>query len=259
MIKGWEIDGLRVPLEEIGNEIFVADWPVSVLLQALEDSQELQARDWRVLRASELGRCLRQRFLKRQKEFWLSPDDVWLPLVGRGVHLELSRLAAGFFSPEEVLLEQRLSYSYRLRGEEVEGEEIVLTGQIDFYHRPSGTLVDYKTTSSVWYKDAASWEYLVQQNVYAQLLRWAGEQPKKSYLWFVEPKRGRSGVRRRLVEVGLWTEDEVVSLIEELGRIIVLAGRDGVLPPPFREGDDGYWQCRFCPVQQACRALERGG
>lgn len=251
MLKGWRINGQELPLEEIGRELQVGGWPVAVLVQALEDSQELQSRDWRTIRASELGRCLRQRALKRQKEFWLSPDDVWLPLVGRGVHLELSRLASRFFSPEEVILEYRFSHSFPL-----DGEELVITGQVDFYHRPSGTMVDYKTTGSVFYKSGEAWEYQVQQNVYAQLLRWAGEKPQRSWLWFVEPRRERGRVRHKLVEVELWPEEDVVALLEELGRIIILAHRDKILPPAFRPEDEGFWQCRFCPVLEVCQKLQ---
>ena len=253
MIKGWEISGVRVPLERVGQDLFVEGWPVSVLFEALSELEELKGRDWTVLRASELGRCLRQRTLKRQKEYWLSPDSVWAALVGRGVHLELARLIEGRFGPGEVLSEMRLRHPFP-----VEGEELTVTGQVDFYHVPSGTMVDYKTTGSVWNKEA-SWEYQVQQNVYAQLLRWSGHQPQASYLWFVEPRVVSGRVRHKLVEVELWPEAEATSLLEELGRVVVLAHRDGVLPPAFQEGDEGYWQCRFCPVAELCRRLEKEG
>jgi len=254
VIKGWEINGVRVAVEEVGKDLFVEGWPVAVLFDAVSELEELQQRDWTVLRASELGRCLRQRALKRQREYWLSPDTVWSAMVGRGIHLELARLVQGRFGEGEVLSEVRLRHRFT-----VAGQELTLTGQVDFYHVPSGTMVDYKTTGSVWGKDQAGWEYQVQQNLYAQLLRWAGHQPRASYLWFVEPRLVSGRVRHKLVPVELWPEEQVLELVEELGKLVVLAHRDGILPPPFQPGDEGYWQCRFCPVSELCRQLENEG
>lgn len=252
---GWEIEGRRYTLEEVvklGKESpFLGPWPVAVLLHQVD---ELEARGWRYVRASDLGRCLRQRSLRRDEPFFQRPDSVWMALLGRGLHRELSENLRAHFSPEEALVEVRLEHALS-----VLEETLVLSGQVDFYHRASGTLVDFKGTGSLYRKEDPSWNYLVQQNVYAQILRWHGEQPRRAVLWYVRFETQRGQVRSLIVEVPLWEEETVLALLQELGGLLVLAHREGILPPPFQEGDEGYWQCQFCPVAQRCRALELEG
>jgi hypothetical protein len=247
---GWEIEGRRYTLEEVvqlgRQHPFLGPWPVAVLLHQVD---ELAARGWQYVRASDLGRCLRQRALRRDEPFFQKPDSIWMALLGRGLHRELSENLKAHFGPEEALVEARLEHPF-----EVEGETLTLSGQVDFYHRASGTLVDFKGTGSLYRKEETSWNYLVQQNVYAQLLRWHGESPRRAVLWYVRFEIQRGQVRSLTVEVPLWEEPEVLGLLRELGNVLVLAHRDGILPPPFAEGDEGYWQCRYCPVIESCRA-----
>lgn len=252
---GWLIGERAYTLEEViqlgRSEPFIGPWPVAVLLH---QADELADRGWRYVRASDLGRCLRQRALRRDEPFYQRPDSIWMALLGRGLHRELSENLKAHFGPEEALIEVRLEHPL-----EVLGETLVLSGQVDFYHRASGTLVDFKGTGSLYRKEELSWHYLVQQNVYAQLLRWRGENPRRAVLWYVRFEVQRGQVKSLTVEVPLWDPQEVEGLLQELGAVLVRAHRDGELPPAFQAGDEGYWQCRYCPVADACRELERRG
>lgn len=251
---GWDIGGRLVSQEEVAEhakrEPFLGPWPVAVLLHQTEDLPQ----DWRFVRASELGRCLRQRALRSVEPFFVRPDSVWMALVGRGLHRELSENLRANLDEGDALVEVRLEHPF-----EVAGESLVISGQVDFYHRPSRTIVDYKGTGSLYRKGVPLWSYIVQQNVYAQLLRWQGEDPQRAVLWYAKFEVVKGRVQSLAVDVPLWEERDVLALLTELGQLVVLAHRDGVLPPPFQEGDEGFWQCRYCPVADVCRELERRG
>ena len=257
--KGFEFPEFRIDIEELRElakkTLILEGWPLPVLLALYSE----RPGDWREIHPSELGRCLRQRVLSWGLDFYSRPDRSWAPFLGRGVHELAAKAAQSLFPEGEALIEVRLSWPL-----ELEGERLVLSGQIDLYHRPSRTLLDYKTTGSLNPKRPLPWEYELQQNLYAQLLRWHGESPEKIWLWFVEtktrkPKSGPFRVAQTLLSVPLWPEEAVLGVLEEIGRVLVLGHRDGILPPPFREEDEGYWQCRFCPVSERCRELEREG
>ena len=228
-------------------------------LPVLWSIAQVREGDWRELHPSELGRCLRARALSWGLPFVQKVGPSWAPLVGRALHAYLAEAAKELFDPEEVLIERRLSFSFP-----VLGEELVLTGQVDLYHRPSRTILDYKTTGSLNPRKGLPWEYELQQNLYAEILRRNGEDPARSLLWLVEtrarrPKGRGLELRSQLLEVPLWPPEAVQEVLEELGRVVVLAHRDGILPPPFRPEDEGFWQCQFCPLLERCRELEREG
>jgi CRISPR/Cas system-associated exonuclease Cas4 (RecB family) len=246
----------RSLLQELAQEmVLIEDWPLPVLW-ALASFRE---GDWRELHPSELGRCLRARALSFSTPFVQRPDPAWAPLIGRAIHEYLAQAAKDLFRPEEVRIEERLEFRFS-----VEGEELVLSGQIDLYHRPSRTILDYKTTGSLNPKKGLPWEYELQQNLYAEILRQNGESPERSLLWLVEtrlrrPKGKGAELRFQALEVPLWAPEEVQEVLKELGRVVVRAHRDGVLPPPFRPEEEGYWQCGFCALSEVCRSRAEKG
>lgn len=254
---GFDLDGEAVSFQAVGGatDLFVGGWPVPLLLALREEPR----RDWRELHPSDLGKCLRQRALRWDVPYYGRPEAAWAQLVGTGIHRLLAEAARKRYRPEECLIEERLELTF-----EVLGETLILTGQIDLYHRPSRTLIDYKTTRSVWKKEL-SWEYELQQNCYLELLRAHGEEPEQALLWFVEtqirrPRTGGPGELKTLtMPVPIWPREELWAVLEELGTLIVRAHRDGILPPAFRPEDPGFWQCRFCPVRDRCRQREQEG
>ena len=254
--RGWEIGGRRVSFAELreSRDLFLDGWPVPLLLALGREREE----DWRILHPSELGRCLRQRVLLHQVDYFARPDPAWAPLLGTGIHQLLAEQARTLYPPAECLVEERLEWAFQ-----VEGETFRLSGQIDLYHRPSRTLVDYKTTKRL--REGVDWGYEVQQNLYAHLLRQQGEAPERSLLWFVETqtrrKKGQAGehLQFQTVEVPLWKAAEVEEVLRHLAAVLVRAHRDGVLPRALAYSDEGSWQCWYCPVWQRCRELERQG
>lgn len=155
--RGWEIGGRRVSFTELreSRALFLDGWPVPLLLALGREREE----DWRILHPSELGRCLRQRVLLHQVDYFARPDPAWAPLLGTGIHQLLAEEARTLYPPAECLVEERLEWAFQ-----VEGETFRLSGQIDLYHRPSRTLVDYKTTKRL--REGVDWGYEVQQNLY---------------------------------------------------------------------------------------------
>lgn len=249
---GWEIEGQVYDFDQVAaaardGELVGGRWPAEVLAQL-----RTYPRDPARLRASDLGGCLRQKVLEHYEPYVLRPDDRWEALVGTGVHAAIAQEA-----DPDCLVEVRLEAEL-----EVDGTVITLSGQIDRYHRPSRTLTDYKTTGSVWRvtRSGPNPGYQLQANAYAWLLRTHGEDPQRARLWFVERQgavnreTGLRQVKSTLVEVPLLPPSAFEARLVEIGRELLRAHRDGVLPPALPP-DHPF--CRWCPVVAHCRELEQ--
>lgn len=230
------------------------------MLRALEDAP----RDIERISPSGAGYCIRKPFIMRDYDYYLDPEKLWAAFQGSSIHLLISEANEDI---EHVYNEEEVSSVFRVPLPDGTWVEIPVAGTIDYFDPTVGDLVDYKTVG--WFarnygngrvtRETPSEENSLQVNIYKWLLEEKGHEVKNLYVWYV--KRGDDGNNpRKFVSAPQMPPEDILLALIELGMPIAEAIHNGTYPAPIPEDDeDRNWECRYCPVMEICRKLEKEG
>lgn len=206
-----------------------------------------------VFSPSSAGYCLRQKILRTQHDYYLDPDNVWKMSRGTAIHNYLDEKIPG-------QSEMHLGMDLEFVDDAGEIHTIRMQGTFDYYEPETKTMYDYKTTKTFFTfekgvgrkeKQYPTPEHELQTNLYAMLARHHGMEVERIFVWYVS-----AGDGRKLVEVPVWSQEDVEEAAYNLASHLIKPKVEGVLPPAIQPDSEDYWQCRFCPVAKICREKE---
>lgn len=242
---GWAYKGQEYTFDDVRQlakqDGTFANFPLTVLNRMADTD-----RSPTVLSPSSASRCPRQRILKSTEDYYLDPESVWGRAIGSAIHEWIED------DTENTELTLGLTLSDGVR----------LAGTIDSYDPETKSITDYKTIHRfiIWNDETKQREqrtlpdehHVTQLQLYTLLLRHHGYEVERGYIWYVRQDREAT---RKMCEVELWEDDLIRSVAEWLSHPIAIWKKDGTLPAPYVEGDEGYKQCRYCEVAAACARI----
>jgi predicted RNA-binding Zn-ribbon protein involved in translation (DUF1610 family) len=223
---------------------------------------------------SEIVGCPRKARLIREVDYWLKPEELYWAFRGQIAH----GLAA-LYAPEGVIVEGKF---------EMKVDQYVVVGHPDYVDKARKLIVDYKTTKrlpgswkvyrcphcgevvkeSEWkvrkgeiyvcprcgrasrgeslalteMAPRARGHHERQVNLYALILHHNGIEVERGEIVYLDME----GVLR--VEVPIHPFQETREFLEE--RLKRLLSEE--LPPPLKRDSEDSWECKYCPVVEAC-------
>lgn len=207
------------------------------------------------LSPSSAASCPRRRILSRSDDYYEPLDWSWAPGVGTAIHEWIARASTS--DRIEQSLETTIYVPVEATGTIV---PVTLRGTPDDYH--DGLLTDYKTVSDfVRYNPQTKKRehrtfpepsHELQVNLYRLLLERNGYPVERARIFYIKTTKDAT---RKNVLVPLWDLEDVYLTAVELATPLATYHETGVLPDPYPEDDP---RCRWCPVREHCRRLERG-
>lgn len=167
--------------------------PLPILMSMSKESDRRQDVGYS---ASTLSQCPRQFVLGSRNDYYENPDDYYARWMGT-----LGHLAVESSGPYDGVV-QEVRYSHTIQ---VDGVEMELSGQPDWYDSNAGGLDDYKYTG--YPPKEPREEHKAQLNVYAWLLENNGLPVETARVIYLHPKSRQTGKRQTTYHVPLWTHD----------------------------------------------------
>lgn len=238
---------------EVGSFYGWSEQAIIKMQQTREDRDNLTG--------SGATRCHRQRILKADNDYYLDPIKLWAATLGTAVHEHLQ-------DTDNPNHELRLSTTIPVNVPTDAGQtevEVYFSGTIDVYEPEQKRITDYKTVSSFMRYDPERKKqvprkfpeesHIIQINLYRYLCELHGLPVESAQIWYVRTDKSAT---RRMVSVPLWTLEEVEMAAIEYATPLAVYKVTGELPAPYPE-EANEFECRWCPVRDLCRKLEKEG
>lgn len=213
------------------------------------------------LTGSGATRCHRQRIIKADYDYYLDPIKLWAPTIGTAIHEHLQDTDN---ENHELKLQTTIPVSVPTEDGFIE-VEVLFGGTIDVYEPEQKRITDYKTVSSFMRYDPERKKqvprkfpeesHITQINLYRYLCELHGLPVESAQIWYVRTDKTAT---RRMVPVPLWSLEEAEMAVEEYALPLAEFKVSGVLPAAYPEEDDEM-ECKWCPVRDICRKLEKEG
>jgi hypothetical protein len=203
-------------------------------------SKESEKRDGIGYSSSTLSQCPRQHVLAARNDYYESPDDYYPRWMGTLGHLAVE--ASGPY----VGISQEVRYHATVS---VDGLDVAISGQPDWYDTQAKELDDYKYTAYPPREPRP--EHEAQLNVYAWLLENNGLDVDTARVIYLHPKNRQTGKRQTTYDVSLWSPEAVERYITAKLLPHVTYLRDGNLVRLGLPPEDA-WKAQFCPFRHSC-------
>lgn len=232
MIKGFIYQGNKYDWEDVLNKKVEIDIPLPIIkaiYEGLEDRKDS-------ISATRLIGCLRKAYLMQVYDVYVEFDHLYAMWRGKVFHGVLEEYGEG----EGLIIEKRFH-----RKIDIDGEEVDISGKMDYVNPKTKEIGDYKTTSSV------PWRYPYQHHklqleIYKWILEGNGIDVEKGKITYFDMKKVRP------LEFKLTGAKEIEEFIRERARALRSAFETGTLPP-VKEEFPFDWECKdYCPVRDIC-------
>ncbi len=180
--------------------------------------------------------CLRSAYLQNKHDIYQPFQRYYQPQYGTAIHNALELHKNG-----EYIVESRLTW-------EIEPDKYI-SGQIDAYHKPTRTLIDYKTTSNIGTKSSVSPEHTKQANIYTWLSEKNTRVVDNIQILYLDPQR------HLVLPVKKQSEEELMDWLEPAFETLYKAFNEDIAPPKkvcFLCNGYNKFKKIYCPAYKLC-------
>lgn len=209
-----------------------------------------QAQPRNYVSPSALKSCPRQFVLKQKVDYTVDLESTAATTKGTALH-EFFQQALE--EEKEHVTEERVTRAITV---EVDGSDFVLelSGQPDMVAAEYQTVEDYKTTGTYIRRDFDGYEgHKLQLSLYGWILRGMGVEILYGRLYYLGNKQ------QKRVDFDLYSDAYVEEQIRKYAPEYIRWMRDNDYIPPIPTETELLQFCSFCPVRQACDALDIQG
>ncbi len=250
--------GEQIDFKDYLNHLDKINFPQPLLhLMVKEVTTNPHTEDY--ISVTSLLGCMRQTYLSRLYDIYVSPKKLWWSLRGQLIHAILED------QPGDIMVEKVFSIV-------VEGIEIF--GKIDYYNPKTKHLQDFKTTGDrgipFILKGGGKEDHISQVNIYKVLLEENGYPVDKLsiiYMSLMEAfstgttyiqEKKTANVEYKIPDVKIYKKEKVIEAMAIKANILNDAFRTGKLPPPPND-ETQKWMCgeMYCSTNHVCPHSEQ--